>query len=369
VTRAVRRPELEAFERHLVRHPRLERAEAELLEIIAEPGDAVLAVLAGPSGVGKSTLAGHALKSLHDDWMDEIEKGWVPILPLLTPPAAPSGFSMRDFYSEVTFALAEPGIERKLVFGHPGEDLDVAGRGRHTTESAARAACLSALEHRHVRMIVADEGHHMSKTGGKAHIKALLESLKYLGLASGVLVVLAGTYDLAGLIHLNGQLSRRTEIVHFSRYGAQGPDFEAFINVLRDLEAHLGIETFSFEDSCNVLYDASLGRVGTLKRRIYRALAKALSAGRGLDIADLMLNQAEHQGLANEREEISEGERSFSTEPVLALGEAELVLALGATEPALPSVAAQSQRVPFQRTPKRDPVGPRGEDAASAGVR
>jgi hypothetical protein len=183
-----------------------------------------------------------------------------------------------------------------------------------------------------------------------------------------VLVVLAGTYDLAGLIHLNGQLSRRTEIVHFARYGAEGPDFEAFVNVLRDLEAHVAIETFSFEDNWDVLYNASLGRVGTLKRRIYRGMAKALAAGRGRDIADLMLNQAEHRGLANEREEISEGERSFSTEPAFALGETEPIVPPAETRADLPALAPAGQRVPFQRTPKRDPVGPRGRnnDAAAA---
>jgi hypothetical protein len=354
VTRRKRYPELEAFERHRVKHPSLEKAESELLDVIAEPGDATLAVLAGPTGVGKSTLAIHALATLHEEWADEIEMGWVPILPILTPPAAASGFSMRDFYVAGEKGLSEPGIEHKLDFRPAGVDLDPSARRRRPTESSSRDAFLSALEHRHVRMIVADEGHHFSNTGGEAHIKSELESLKYLGMASGVLIVLIGTYELSGLIHLSGQLSRRTEIVHFPRYRADATDFEAFVHVIRDLEAHLGTETFPFEEAWKVLHAVSLGRVGTLKLRIQRAMAKALSAGRPLRLGDLELNPAERQGLAKEQKEISAGEKSFSTEPIpeLAPGADVIVPPQKSTEP----------RVPFRRNPKRDPVGPRGSD-------
>lgn len=361
MTRPPRRPELEAFERHLVRHPRLEQAESELFDILTEPGDAVLAVLAGPTGVGKSTLGNHALATLHNDWIEEVERGWVPILPLLTPPPAASGFSMRDFYIEGLDLLAEPGIGHKLEFGRPGMDLDLSTRRRRTTESAARDAFLSALEHRHVRLIVCDEGHHISETGGKGHIRTLLESLKYLGLASGVLIVLIGTYELSGLVHLSGQLSRRTELVHFARYQAEGSDFEDFVNVLRDLEAHVGMESFSFEDSWKALHDASLGRVGTLKRGIYRAMVKALKNGRPLQLADLKLNRAQQAGLDLEREGIGDGELSFSTEPVLDLA--------AAIEAPGPAAARKVERVPFKRSPKRDLVGRRGDDAESAAVR
>jgi len=360
-----RNAEIAAFDQYKAAHPLLTAAHTELLATIREHGDAVMVLLAGPSGVGKSTLLEHVISDLDAEWAPYAPPGTDPIRSFLMPPFGPQGFSLKDLYFAIQRALDEPGIESKVLYQPAGRDQDSSLVRRRTTESAAREATRKALVEREVAVLVGDEAQHLCEAGGTAHIMSLLESIKWLGMATGTLIVLAGTYDLRALIGLNPQLDRRTPVVHFPRYK---DDVEAeradFINVLRKLETHLPGGTVGLLDDWKHLYDVSNGCVGSLKMRLLRGLGAALTAGRPLSIADLRPNKFDRRRIARHRSDIRRGEDDFSTDmPDEHPDSAETLMADD-----LPDAAFGTRsrpRRPFKRTGKRDRTGAIGSDQAA----
>ena len=85
MNRPPRNPRIVAFDRHLVAHPRLEEVEAELKATVLEPGDAVMTLVTGPTGVGKTTLIKNAVGDLDAAWEPFATTGDRPIVSFITP--------------------------------------------------------------------------------------------------------------------------------------------------------------------------------------------------------------------------------------------------------------------------------------------
>jgi hypothetical protein len=347
---ALRRPELVEFSDYVVAHPKLREAEAKVKATISETPEGEIIVVAGPSAVGKSTL----LRKVATDVSLTLAAGASaqsrPVLEILTPSFDARGFRIVDWYLEILRALDEPGLGAKVGYPPPGFDLRPEVRRRREPEYAARAACVEALRRRGVEVLFCDEAQHMCETGGEAHIRSLLESVKYIAIATGVLIVLFGTYDLQNLLELNEQLARRTTIVEFARYRVDGQsDVDAFVRVLDAFRRRMPLEMPPVEEHWLRLHSASNGCVGLVKKRFTVALSRALASGRAISLEDLMPNAAEQKSLELQRTAIERGEAMFSTAPW--------------TEPtrARPTVLARgAKRTPFRRKPKRDPVGASG---------
>jgi GTPase SAR1 family protein len=313
-----RDPKVVEFDQYRTAHPMLRRAESELLAKIQEPGDSVIVLLAGPSGVGKTTLLKSVIRTLRERLTPHAKPGCDPVRSFTMPPFAPGGFSVKDLYVAILRALDEPGIEDKVEYEPAGTDQTWSVRRRTSTESALRDACIKALGEREVRVLVGDESQHLCEAGGPAHIRSLLESIKYLGLMTNVLIVLAGTYDLRALIGLNPQLDRRTGVVHFPRYRMDVPEERnAFVNVLRQFEAHLPGLPADLATHWAVLSTWSNGCVGYLKNRLMGSLNAALGEGRAISLDDLAPDNSEKRSLALHLNDILEGEADFSTEKIV----------------------------------------------------
>ncbi len=354
MSHAVMTPDLQAFSEHLVAHPRLLSVQDHLEAAIGAPGDADLVLVPGPTGVGKTTMVGTVSRHQRLGYSD-LGPGTRPVISVLTPSYSAHGFAFKDLLYALLAELLEPGTNSKVMYPPVGDDIDFLIRRRRDPEGVLRAACINALKRRGVRIIFLDEAQHLCKAGGPVHIEAVLESLKYLILATGVRIVLAGTDDLTHMIDLNGQLSRRIEIVHFGRYRADvQADVDAFVSVLDDFQAALPMLTFSLADHWHNLYDWSIGRVGSLKNLLLRALFRAEASHTQASLDDFRPNAAEWKSLDTQLGEILTGEARFSAAHAADNVRDDNV------------IAAKPTRVkpPFTRNPERDPVGDPGSEAA-----
>ncbi len=340
-------PELRSFRAHLVGHERLLWVADQVKAGILAQGDVDFIFCPGPAGVGKSTF----FRSLDRDLAAVNaypEGGHRPILSILVPGQTGRGFSVKEFYYEILEALGEPGIRSKVGYPPIGQDVEIPVRRRGMPEWLAKSACVQALRQHRVELILLDESQHLCKAGGAAHIEGLVDSIKYLVLKTGVRFVLLGTYALRYMVDVNGELQRRSRIVHFSRYNAQVPaDVDAFVSVLQNFQTKMPIPAPSFVDLWPQLYDASHGRVGSLKNVLDRALEMALTMGRDMSLRDLRDAEEDRHALAHQLKEIEAGEERFSRDSSPEIEEPN----------ALQQPQLSRKRKAFAPKPRRYPVG------------
>jgi hypothetical protein len=340
-------PELSSFRAHVVGHERLLWVAGRVKAGIIAQGNADFIFCPGPAGVGKSTF----LRSIYRDLVGVNaypEPGHRPVLSILVPGQAGRGFSVTEFYYEILEALGEPGIRSKVGYPPAGEDVEIPRRRRGMPEWLAKSACVQALLQHRVELILLDESQHLCKAGGPVRIEGLVDSIKYLVLRTGIRFVLLGTYTLRHMVDVNGELQRRSSIVHFSRYNDRVPaDVDAFVSVVQNFQTKMPIPTPSLVDLWPQLYDASHGRVGSLKNLLDRALEMALAQGREMSLRDLRDAQEDPHALAHQLKEIMAGERRFSEASYSETDEPD----------ALQRPPASQRRTPFKPRPKRYPVG------------
>jgi hypothetical protein len=131
------------------------------------------------------------------------------------------------------------------------------------------------------RLVVVDEAAHLLSDCHPKKLLAHMNALKSLANVSGMTLALVGSYDLYSLVCLNGQLARRSSVIHLSRYrSANQADEACFRRVLAELQKWLPIaEPPDLTPFSRHLQDACVGCVGTLKETLTRALASVLEKG------------------------------------------------------------------------------------------
>lgn len=117
------------------------------------------------------------------------------------------------------------------------------------------------------------------------------EILKSLAVVLKIPIVLSGAYDLLGILDGTGQLVRRSDVVHLSRYLAEGStedfvegryvsisDREHFGDALHSLLNAMEIEKETdFTEHVDYFMMKSVSCVGNLKDWLDRAFVKALA--------------------------------------------------------------------------------------------
>lgn len=225
---------------------------------LAQEGSVIMIV--GPTRVGKSQVCRHLRERLTMPTSDRNPKD----IPLICVEAATTDngfFSMKHFTVRALQEIRHP------IFGSFGEPALPGGYAvrMKETEQALRIALERGLEARSTRFLIVDEAHHLLRRKGHQRSHDILDSIKSLGNATGVVVILIGGYELltAGLssAHLNGRL----KIVHFPRYKYTDDDMIVFDKVLRTISKLLplapGTTLLNFRDS---IYAGTLGNIGLL---------------------------------------------------------------------------------------------------------
>ena len=358
---------LKYFRAYTVAHPLLVEAKDRLMAAISESEPNSLVFVFGPTGVGKTTLRIKVEQVVTNELRPGLEqdRGRIPVVGVEAIAPESGRFSWSDHFRRLLIAMNEPLTERK----RDPESLHVrqcSTFGSKATIAEYRYAVEQALRFRRPAAVMIDEAQHLSKMASGRRLLDQLDVVKSIANQTRIVHVLFGTYDLLAFRNLNGQLSRRSLDVHFSRYRAESAsERQMFINVLQSFAHHMPLaEPPDLAADWEFLYERSIGCVGILKQWLMRALSSVLRCGRNTiarrDIEAQALSVLQCQKILSET---AEGEAQ-SAEPAEARRALQCRLGLQAgvarnnsVEVKKSTAVRNSRRRPGVRRPQRDRIG------------
>jgi energy-coupling factor transporter ATP-binding protein EcfA2 len=350
------------------------RVDAELSEVLADPGPTLLVLLVGPTGVGKTTLLQALTARVIEREADDLRRNpaRIPIAGISVIQTENGRFDEADYYRRALLALHEPLIGRKIAADDFASNPLLKPPPRLASAADLRRLLERVLVWRGPLAFWLDNAHALAS----GWVEQRLEWLRSLADATNTPHVLAGTYDLLHMWNLNGQLGRRSHDIHFGRYHLeQAADQEGFLRVLVSFEQRLP-EGTDLLGAWELLYERSIGCVGIVKDWLTLAYRAALKAGAATVSPEHLERTAPAADKAwRQLEEANLGERRLSartearTRLRVALGLEDpsndgSAASLGPGAPATPAGAAPrkqrpataSPRRPGQRRPVRDPA-------------
>ena len=359
------------FQRYTVAHPRLIEAKEKLVGAIQNSEPNSLVFVFGPTGVGKTTLRLKAEQILTAELREELEQDQGRLAVVSVEAVAPESgsFSWRDHFKRLLLQMNEPLIEYKqdlqtgFVMRSPPRPNPTTGEYRYGVEQA--------LRFRRPTAVMIDEAQHLAKIASGRRLLDQLDVIKSIANQTQTIHVLYGTYDLLAFRNLNGQLSRRSIDIHFSRYRAEcTADRKAFVNVLNSFAQQLPIpDPPDLSHDWEFLYERSIGCVGVVKQWLIRALSVALRTGEATLSRNNLESQAPSIAQADKIvSEASEGEMRLvdSNEAAQRLREQlGLVPTKRSRQSAddkrqpVQALASRTSRRPGHRRPVRDVAGKR----------
>ena len=357
------RETIDAFKAFTIAHPKLVEADREIRAFVHEPAGTGVLLVAGPTGVGKTTLLNRVVATL----TEELETTPVPgangaslskPVAFATPPGTGGSFSWTDWLIAANEALGHPS-PREVVHLPDDPRRPIKHSGTRTIGDLKRPFVAAAVDIQ-PGAIAVDEAHHLTLVGTGQRLLSQLEMIKSLADATGRPFLLFGTYDLLVLRNLSGQLGRRCMDLNFSRYHIADPiEWGQFRSALFTFAKQLPIDEDLLLANAEWVYGRSAGCIGTLKQWLTRALVDALDDGAReigrIHLERKALSVAALTAIANE---MAIGELQFqeTREEV-----ADLEILLGITVRAMPPKARPRRP---QRPGRRSPVRDRIDDAA-----
>lgn len=319
-----------------------------------------IALVIGPTGVGKSCLAHSLLSSCYKNIKDEERYKNLPMVYFEADVHSTGNFSWKDFYRRLLRTIGE--LDDIRVYGRPEMAGDYGAR-RYTAKNRSEADLKSDLQDRlaeyGVKYILLDEIQHIFKYGGKSAERSL-DILKSISNKTGCRFIGLGTYEVSFSVDKSAQLSRRILTVEFPAYVFEAPnDLKQFQSAYMGLLAHIPAEmNQDIVSSVEQVFLGCCGCVGILKEWLNRALVMALNKSKPVSLEILRNTRLKGSQLKSIAQEISEG-KVFFEEP----DDRDIAVLLGlrggdvdAVEKPSPSGVRPGNRRPGERNPVRDAV-------------
>lgn len=278
------------FHAKRVAHLKLKEAFDRLSWIVEQEPENVedIVLLVGPSGCGKSTLMKRLEADIQSKYLAEMEAdpGFVPVIYSRLTAPQDGNFNWKDFFSRLLEAFNDILIRKKVIL-HPEAMLDgeIIVSIRALVREELRRAVRNAFSFRRTKFLLLDEAGHLLLTKSSLPARVQFELIKSVAQELHIPIILAGDYSLLRILELNGQLTRRTEVVHFSRYSVEemsdpkGMAGKSFRNAVFSLLEAMPIEKEDgLVDHMDYFYQFSIGNIGHLKKWLLKALWLALKS-------------------------------------------------------------------------------------------
>jgi energy-coupling factor transporter ATP-binding protein EcfA2 len=339
---------MQAYDAVKVKHLNLTTAMNELSTLECPSFKNRVVLLVGPTGVGKSALVEIFVSELlarHRQEMLE-DPSFIPVIKLTVPSPIYGDFDWKDAFSRILAEYNEVLIRRKVLQA-PAIELDgeVFTSKRGLVKSELRRCIKNCIQHRRTKLLIMDEASHLLITRSRSTFLQQFELLKSLCEDFGVTLLLSGAYDLLAIQQFNGQLIRRTKIIHFARYTHQdfenpdspaGQTFEDAVYTLLDLMPIQKPE--ELYEQFDYFYINSLGTIGLLKQWLLRAYERALREGSPI-LTQKILDQ---ERMSNKELATIEKENQLGESRLVDIKPVDLAKIIGLTD--LPVPAKKSIR-------------------------
>lgn len=359
---------VDEFAKRVIKHEALSRAYRKARSALSCSGGPRVVMIAGPTGVGKTTLAQALRRHAMERYAQEIaaDPSCVPVIYGNAVPPNGASFSWKDFYIRLLERHGDVLTNRKLLVPRQSEifpELPAPSPLERSVTDALRRAVENCMRLRKTRVLIIDEAHHLLMVNDPRRLEFQFEALKSLTIETDAVIVLLGTYRLLDIRDQSGQLVRRSEIIHFPRYDLLvQQDIEAFSSVLKTFQSQLPLKrTPDLCADAEYFYLKSGGCIGILKDWLTRCLEQALLEGRKtIDKAFAERYSLSNKSLKTIIEEAMNGEEKLTD---VGIEKVEKLLKEGAcaegeTEKPSPArnLGKRGRRV-GERLPVRDPVG------------
>ncbi len=337
----------------VLRHGHLNRLFENIMREIDWPGDKNICLVAGPTGVGKTTLAQKLIEHFYQGTRT-VNSMTMQAVYFEVPQQTKPKFDWDDFFIRLLRAMDEPFPESKLAMAN----RLTPQHGERLTSLTAKTKSLrrdveTAIKQRSVRWIVLDEISHLFKHTAGKHERNL-DVLKSISNITKCHFICVGTYDCLFYVDWSAQLTRRSQLLDFAPYD-WAKDQVAFAQAVSGLLAHLPCELEpDLMRDMEFYFLGSVGCIGLLKTWFERALKAFLVSGKKqLSLQILQETRPNNREIMRLIEEIDEGS-GFMVAP----SDDEVRSRLGLAKASSPPVASKKSatRRVGERAPKRDKV-------------